>query len=115
MTFDVDPEKVTPIVVAGSVNAIKAAYAEPTVKRFIYTSSMTAAAGMLYDSGDFDETSWNEKAIERYESPPKEGESVTDIGMIVYEASKTIAEREMWNYHKEHRGTRPDLVVNSGK
>ncbi|UPK96710.1 hypothetical protein LCI18_007645 [Fusarium solani-melongenae] len=64
-TFDPDPNKVIPTVIAGAVNALKAAFAEPSVKRFVYTSSSTAALlpkpnvpGIVVTEG-----TWNDEAV----------------------------------------------------
>ena len=68
MTFDYDPNTVIPPAIAGALNALKAAYAQSSVKRFVLTSSSTAA--YLPDSGtddaariDITTETWNEDAI----------------------------------------------------
>jgi nucleoside-diphosphate-sugar epimerase len=42
LTFDSDPNKVIPEVLAGVNGILKSAAKEPSVKRFVYTSSSTA-------------------------------------------------------------------------
>lgn len=111
MSFVNEADKVIPITVAGAVNALKAAYAEPSVKRFVLTSSSAAAVGLLDNGITVTEDSWNVKAVERaWSGPPYEQERP----VIVYEASKTESEQAIWKFHKENRSKRPDLVVNAG-
>jgi nucleoside-diphosphate-sugar epimerase len=112
MAFVNEADKVIPITVAGAVNALKAAYAEPSVKRFVLTSSSAAAVGVLESAITVTEESFNTKAIERaWSGPPYEPARP----LINYEASKTEAEQAVWKFHKENRSRRPDLVVNAGK
>jgi len=112
MSFDADPNKVIPPSIAGALNALKSAYAEPSVKRFVLTSSSTAAIIPVKGQGRVVIThdSWNEKAIkEAWADPPYDAAR----GLWTYGASKTQAEQEVWKYHKENRHKRPDLVVNT--
>lgn len=111
MSFVNEADKVIPITVAGAVNALKAAYAEPSVKRFVLTSSSAAAVGILESGTTVTEKSYNLKAVERaWSGPPYEPERP----VIVYEASKTEAELAVWKFHNENRSKRPDLVLNAG-
>ncbi|KEF62907.1 uncharacterized protein A1O9_00881 [Exophiala aquamarina CBS 119918] len=110
MSFVSEADKVIPVTVAGAVNALKAAYAEPTVKRFVLTSSSAAAVGVLDSGVTVTEESWNVKAVERaWSGPPFEQERP----LIVYEASKTESEQAIWKFHRENRSKRPDLIVNA--
>lgn len=114
MSFEADPNKVIPPTIAGALNALKSAYAEPSVKRFVLTSSSTAAIIPTRDQGRVVIThdSWNERAVkEAWADPPYDGAR----SLWTYGASKTQAEQEVWKYHKENRHKRPDLVVNAGK
>ncbi|KAM5387043.1 hypothetical protein ACJZ2D_000336 [Fusarium nematophilum] len=112
MTFDPDPNKVIPTVIAGAVNVLKAAYAEPSVKRFVYTSSSTAALlpkpnvpGIVVT-----EDTWNDEAVKlAWSSTAYSAEQAN----LTYAASKTQAEQEVWKFYKENKNKRPDLVVNS--
>ena len=90
MLFVNEAERVIPITVAGAVNALKAAYAAPSVKRFVLTSSSSAAVGMLDEGITVREDSWNERAIKQALSGPPY-ESTQPI--ITYEASKALAEQ----------------------
>ncbi|GJN86896.1 NAD dependent epimerase/dehydratase [Purpureocillium lilacinum] len=115
MTFDYDPNTVIPPAIAGALNALKAAYAQPSVKRFVLTSSSTAA--YLPDSGgngaapiDITTETWNEDAIRRaWADPPYTPERAS----FVYAASKAQAEQRVWEFHRENRHRRPDLTVNT--
>ncbi|KAH0423424.1 aldehyde reductase [Colletotrichum camelliae] len=111
MTLDPNPNNVIPGAIKGALSALKSAYAEPSVKRFVFTSS-SAAAGPKDDSPDsvIAEYNWNEKAVNIAWADPPYG---LERAGAVYAASKTQAEQEVWKYHKEHRSERPDLVVNT--
>ncbi|KAJ5216968.1 hypothetical protein N7468_009976 [Penicillium chermesinum] len=111
VTFEPEASKVIPVTIAGALNALKAAYSEPSVKRFVLTSSSTAAVGLLDEPGTIvTEDKYNEKAIKKaWDGPPYE----PSHSIIVYEASKAQSEQEVWKYHKEHQAKRPDLVVNT--
>ncbi|KAL6401217.1 hypothetical protein AUP68_16946 [Ilyonectria robusta] len=112
MTFDPDPNRVIPTVIAGAVNALKAAFAEPSVKRFVYTSSSTAAMlpklnvpGIVVT-----ENTWNDEAVKlAWSSTTYSAEQAS----LTYAASKTQAEQEVWKFYNENKHKRPDLVVNT--
>lgn len=111
MLFVNEANSVIPVTVAGALNALKAAYAEPSVKRFILTSSSAAAVGILDNGIIVTEDTWNEKAVKRaWVDPPYEKSQP----LLVYEASKTQVEQAIWKFHKENHAKRPDLVVNAG-
>ncbi|KZL85222.1 nad dependent epimerase dehydratase [Colletotrichum incanum] len=109
-----DPNQVIPIAVSGSLNALKAAYSEPGVKRFVLTSSSSAALPSNSEAYKqphvITRDSWSEDGIELAWAPPP---YTLERAMAVYSVSKTESEQAVWKYHKEHRHTRPDLVVNS--
>ncbi|KAL3952496.1 hypothetical protein ACCO45_012439 [Purpureocillium lilacinum] len=115
MTFDCDPNTVIPPAVAGALNALKAAYAQPSVKRFVLTSSSTAAylpgsVGKDAASINITTETWNEDAIRRaWADPPYSPERAP----FVYAASKAQAEQRVWEFHRENRHRRPDLTVNT--
>jgi NAD(P)-dependent dehydrogenase (short-subunit alcohol dehydrogenase family) len=112
MSFDHDPNKVIPITIAGAVNALKSAYAEPSVKRFVLTSSSAAALSANTPAGSvITVETWNEQAVkDAWADPPYTPERAS----TVYFASKTQSEQAVWKFHKENRAKRPDLVVNAG-
>ncbi|KAM0244213.1 hypothetical protein ACHAP5_006425 [Fusarium lateritium] len=112
MSLDPNPNNVIPGAIAGAVSALKAAYAVPSVKRFVLTSSSSAAVVSLPDTPGVTvtEESWSEGAVKKaWSDPPYERERAG----AVYAASKNQAEKAVWDYHKEHRSEKPDLVVNT--
>ncbi|KAK2021105.1 NAD dependent epimerase/dehydratase [Colletotrichum zoysiae] len=114
LSLSPNPDEVIPITVAGSLNALKAAYAEPGIKRFVLTSSSAAAlpAGpVAYKQPHIiRHDTWSADAVELAYAPPPH---TPGHGGIVYCASKVESEKAVWEYHKEHRRERPDLVVNA--
>lgn len=55
---------------------------------------------------------WNETSVKAaWVDPPY----TRDRSWIVYAASKTQSEQELWKFHKDNREKRPDLVLNTGK
>jgi nucleoside-diphosphate-sugar epimerase len=114
MSMDADPNNVIPAVIDFAVAAIKAAYAEPSVKRFVFTSSSSAAVVSQRDVPGIKvtEETWSEGAIKKaWADPPY----TPDRRGAVYAASKAQAEQAIWKYHKEHHSEKPELVVNTGK
>lgn len=97
------------------MNALKAAYAEPAIKRFVLTSSSSAV--LPADTDTYmqpvvvTEDSWSEDAVKLAWAPPP---YAPERGLAVYAASKVESEQAVWKYHKEHQLTRPDLTVNTG-
>ncbi|KAI9172834.1 Aldehyde reductase [Paramyrothecium foliicola] len=114
VSFNCDPNKVIPLAINGAVNALKSAFAEPSVKRFVLTSSSTAVAPIPTPGAPkkitVDVDTWNEAAVKAaWAPPPYEPER----GGAVYSASKMQAEQGVWKYYKENKEKRPDLVVNT--
>lgn len=116
MSFDPDPNKVIPIAIAGAVNALKAAYAETSVKRFVLTSSSSAvlpAGEKAYSEGRVvTDTTWSEDAVDLAWAPPPYAPSRSSA---VYSASKVEAEQAIWRYHEKNQERRRGLVVNAGR
>ncbi|KAK3332675.1 hypothetical protein B0T19DRAFT_490649 [Cercophora scortea] len=108
LTFDPDPEKVIPQTIAGATGLLHAAAREPSVKRFVYTSS--AATVFEHEIGTpihLTKDSWNNRAVKTAWSPPPY-EPIR--GAVVYAASKTQAEQAIWKFVDEEK---PSFVVNS--
>ena len=108
VTSDPDPNKVVSPVVAGAVNIAAAAPKEPSVKRFVYTSSSTAITfpkpGIAFD---LTVDQWNNEDIEAaWKPPPYE----PDRAWAVYGASKTQAEQKLWEFYKE---SKPNFVLST--
>ncbi|UNI19497.1 hypothetical protein JDV02_005679 [Purpureocillium takamizusanense] len=112
MSMDYNPNNVIPSVVAGALSALKAAIAEPSVKRFIYTSSSSAAkkASTSKEVTVVTQETWNDEAITAaWAEPPYEPSRAS----AVYSASKTAAEKETWALYREAQKSRPDLIMNT--
>lgn len=109
-SMDPNPHNVIPGTVAGVKNALMAAAKEPTVKRFVLTSS-SASALIPRPNEEVTVTTdtWNEMIIkEAYRDPPYEPERAYPV----YAASKTLAEKEAWRFVQENN---PGFVLNTGK
>lgn len=107
------PEEVFNSVKQLDHNILASAAAEPSVKRFVYTSSCQAANTMSLDdlNGKTVITSqtWNETAIQRAKAgSPEEWRR----GFDIYSASKALGEQGVWEWVKEHK---PGFVANTGK
>ncbi|OLN95257.1 Aldehyde reductase 2-like protein 6 [Colletotrichum chlorophyti] len=113
LSISPDPNQVIPISVSGAINGLKAAYSEPSVKRFVLTSSTAAALPADAESWKqphvITHDTWSENVKSAWDPPPY----TPDRGFIVYSASKVETEQAIQKYHKEHRHVRPDLVVNA--
>jgi nucleoside-diphosphate-sugar epimerase len=104
-----DPNEGVPIVINGTLNALKAAASQPSIKRVVLTSSSTAAASPQ-PNVEFvmDPSTWNETAIKAaWAPPPYEG---LQRRLDVYSASKTEAEQAAWKFMKEEK---PAFVLNT--
>ena len=108
VTFDPDPNKVIPGVVAGAVNAAASAAKQTSVRRFVYTSSSTAITAPKPNvEFTISTDDWNDEDVEKaWRPPPYEQERA----WAVYGASKTQAEQEIWKFVKEHK---PGFVLNT--
>jgi nucleoside-diphosphate-sugar epimerase len=104
-----DPNEGVPIVVNGTLNALKAAASEPSVKRVVLTSSSTAAASPQPNKVfTIDPDTWNETAVQAaWAPPPYEG---LQRRLDVYSASKTQGEQAAWKFMKDNK---PGFVLNT--
>ncbi|KAK0613194.1 hypothetical protein B0T14DRAFT_498746 [Immersiella caudata] len=99
--FSADPNEFIPREVAAMRSILFAAKDEPSVKRFVLTSSIVAAATYTPTSTEhLTATSWNEEAVKAAWAPPPYG---PERMMAVYSASKVAAERELWRFREEER------------
>ncbi|RSL67566.1 hypothetical protein CEP53_002970 [Fusarium sp. AF-6] len=98
-----DAHLTIPKVVDAAINALETAAKEPSMKRFVYTSSFFAAT---FPSPDkriaITQETFNDEAVKRTWLPDPEGD-------VVYAASKVEAERRITAWVKENK---PSLVVN---
>ncbi|OJJ78522.1 aldehyde reductase II [Aspergillus glaucus CBS 516.65] len=108
LSFGNDPNKVITPMVEGLSNILASAAKEPSVKRFVLTSS--AIAALTPQPGKeihVDVNSWNDSSIEAAWRPaPYEPERCWDV----YAALKTTTEREFWKFAEQHK---PAFVFNS--
>jgi nucleoside-diphosphate-sugar epimerase len=103
-----NPNEVIPQTVAGVLNVLSSAIKEPSVERFVYTS--TAVTGFMpVPNTKFyvDSNSWNDMAVQIAWAPPPYEPS---RGMTVYMASKVEAERAVLQFVKDHK---PKFAVNT--
>ncbi|RDW88391.1 hypothetical protein BP6252_00423 [Coleophoma cylindrospora] len=108
MSFDCDPYKVIPGVIAGVNNVLTSAAKESGVQRFVYTSSSTAATRPKRNQKfTITKDSWNTEDIETAWKPAPYDPS---RAMAVYGASKAQGEQELWKFMAEKK---PGFVANA--
>ncbi|KAL7935659.1 hypothetical protein V8C35DRAFT_321262 [Trichoderma chlorosporum] len=106
-SLDPDPNSVIPQTVAGTVSLLRAAAAEPTVKRVVFTSSAGAAVMPLNGAaGHIGRDSWNDMAVQAAWAPPPYDAT---HGMVTYMASKVKAEKAVWKFIQDEK---PNFVLN---
>lgn len=108
MRLSPNPDEVIPGTVAATVNALTAAAKEPSVKRFVLTSSSSA---VLIPKPNTPLTvttdTWNDAAVTgAYGEPPY----VIPHGFLVYAASKTLSEKAAWDFVREKK---PAFTMNT--
>ncbi|KAK6856496.1 aldehyde reductase [Apiospora arundinis] len=103
-----NPYEVVPATIAGTLNALKAAASEPSVKRFVLTSSSASALIPKPNTPCTVTTeTWNDETVAfAYRDPPYEPERAYPV----YAASKTLAEKEAWKFVRE---TQPSFILNA--
>ena len=108
MTFDPDPNKVIPQTIAGAVNIAESAAKQPSIKRFVFTSSsMAITAPKPNVRFEISTENWNDEDVEKaWKEPPYE----PDRAWAVYGASKVQAEQAIWKFASERK---PAFVVNT--
>lgn len=112
MTMDPDVETVMNTTVTGTLNALKSAAKEPSIKRVVLTSSSVAVRDMGSHVPERPVTvnEYNDGALELVRNMPA---SWTDRqkGHVVYTASKVLSEKKAWEWMKEHK---PHFGLNTG-
>ncbi|KAL6701642.1 putative NAD dependent epimerase/dehydratase [Trichoderma pleuroticola] len=99
VSFFPDPNTVIPQTVKGVTSLLEAAIKEPSVKEFVYTSSLVAStAPALGNNTNVTRDSWNDMAVELAWAPPPYEPS---RGPLVYMASKVIAEKAAWDFVRD--------------
>ena len=80
---------------------LESAAANPSVKRFVLTSSSTAATnpkpGVKFTITD---KTWNQEVIEAAQAPPP---YTAQRRWDIYGASKTLAEQTLWKFLQDHK------------
>lgn len=110
MSNSTDPDVVIGNAVKGVLHALRAAKKEGVgMKRFVYTSSSTAAT-LPKPGENFSVTteSWNDEAIEMaWKAETREKDA-----FIVYAASKAESEKAVWKWARENEH---EFVINTGE
>ena len=108
MSLDANPHNVVPQTVAGLTSILKAAAQEPSIKSFVMTSSVVAAAMYMPDTPfNVDANSWNDMAVQLAYAPPP---YTPERGMLTYMASKVKAEQALWKFVEDEK---PSFTVNT--
>ena len=97
LTFE-DPDPVLRAAIQGTVRALESAHKEPSIKSFVFMSSIAAVAIPREEDYTFTEADWNTVA----EDAVKELGKATP-GPLIYTASKVAAERALWRFRDEHK------------
>lgn len=97
-----DPNVVIPATVEAALTVCRSAAREPSVKRFVFTSTFWAATfpapGVTDTITNLD--TWNETALQlAWAPPPYEADRI----MPVYCASKAEAEKAVWKFVKDEK------------
>ncbi|KAB8349565.1 hypothetical protein FH972_023590 [Carpinus fangiana] len=108
LSFSKDPNVVIPNVLAGLGHVLDSAAQHSSVKRFVYTSSSTAATLPIHDKVfSIDASTWNEASIKAaWQPPPYEDGREWEV----YASSKTEAEKAAWKFVDERK---PGFVLNA--
>jgi nucleoside-diphosphate-sugar epimerase len=108
LDFDPNPNNVIPQTVAGVTSILETATKLPSVKKFVFTSSIVAQVFPTADAeGVIDRNSWNEFAVKAAWAPPPYEPS---RAMLVYAASKVAAEQALWKFVEERK---PHFTTNT--
>lgn len=101
-------------VVNTNRNLLAAAAREPSINRFVYTSSSEAATFSSFlehqegKNTHITADTWNEEAVSRSQGAESAGPKA---GFDAYAASKTLGEQAIWKWVEENK---PPFVVNTG-
>ncbi|KAK4548843.1 hypothetical protein LTR36_008616 [Oleoguttula mirabilis] len=107
-TYAADPNTVIRPTVNGLQNVLSAASRTPSIRRFVLTSSSTAARQPAPNKEfHVDSSSWNDAIIEKAWAPPPYEASRS---RVVYGASKVEEEHALWTFVDQHH---PNFVVNA--
>jgi len=108
LSWTPDPNVLIPEVHTTITELLRSAAAEPSVKRFVYTSSICACWTAVPNKEiKIDENAWDEEALEKAWAPPP---YTIERSPTVYAAGKITSEQAVWKFVKEQK---PNFVVNS--
>ncbi|RKK16807.1 hypothetical protein BFJ66_g1994 [Fusarium oxysporum f. sp. cepae] len=97
-----DPNVAIPATIESALSVCRAAAKEPSVERFVFTSSFWAAAFPVPGVGDTitNLDTWNDAAVQAaWAPPPYESDRI----MPVYFAAKVEAEKAVWKFVKDEK------------
>ncbi|KAI0437785.1 hypothetical protein F4803DRAFT_537266 [Xylaria telfairii] len=107
-TMNPNPHEVAPGTVKGTIEALEAAAREPSVRRFVLTSS--SASALIPKPNDpvrVTTDTWNDSNIDfAFRDPPYEPERAYPV----YAASKTLSEKAAWKFMREQK---PSFTFNA--
>lgn len=94
--------------VNGTLSVLKSSASEgSSVKRIVVTSSCSAVYTVQSEPGIWSEADWNDAALEQVKAEGKKAPP-----MVMYRASKVLAERAAWDFYRENKSQVAwDLVV----
>ncbi|KJZ72452.1 hypothetical protein HIM_08121 [Hirsutella minnesotensis 3608] len=108
VSFSTDAETVIGNVVASTQNVLRLAAKEPTIKRFVLTSSSVSVSLPVFDQDiTYGPNVWNDKVVEKVRNAAS---SESNTPFDVYAASKTVGERSLWEFVEKEK---PSFVVNT--
>lgn len=103
-----NPDEIIPQSINMTMAAVRAAAREPSVKRLVLTSSISAVYKFKPATVvKLDVNSWNDEAVEIASQPASDEENPF---LKIYPASKVLSEREAWKFVEEEK---PGFILNS--
>ncbi|KAK3690475.1 hypothetical protein B0T22DRAFT_424359 [Podospora appendiculata] len=93
-----DPEPVMKGAIDGITRVLESAAKEPSIKSFVFMSSVAAIRSEKPDGYVFTEADWNTQAEDIVAQQGKD-----TPGPVIYYASKTAAEKALWKFRDEHK------------
>ncbi|KAK0648371.1 hypothetical protein B0T16DRAFT_370772 [Cercophora newfieldiana] len=105
--FFTDPAPVLKGAVDGTLRALEAAATEPSIKSFVFMSSITAVINNIQTDYTYTESDWNEFAL-----PLVEKLGTAAPSGAIYAASKTAAERAVWKFRDENKPSFTITAIN---
>ncbi|KAH8887623.1 NAD(P)-binding protein [Thozetella sp. PMI_491] len=102
-----DPEPVMKGAVEGSARILESANREPSVKNFVFMSSIAAVRGQKEGDYTFTEKDWNDTAEAVVAAKGKDAP-----GPFIYAASKTAAEKTFWKFRDDNKPHFTQTAVN---